>query len=1111
MINNSLKEYYVNLTKLYNNALSMVEAMNQSLSSTSTNINITLTVDDEEKTMTIPSLFYLENKLETLENNFNNLFQMPESGEAWFNSSDTMNKIQFVKSSLAPAAPEFSTSDIRASITDNNFLKDLVSPKTFLRLNLENLTDNIEKVYVKKIIFSNYNVFSQIQNLNLNSYSEYKSALYNYTKGIDYDEYDSELKLPVKSEAYISSFKIDKIISDDNGGHYVLKIKDSLQYHSQDDESIELTLAVGDSLCLGKELAIYKIKEVNLKEMTISIEETLGHVALQTYDENSSMELKYYISNYNKYHYVDIPLEENQYLCIFLSLVYNNTRSIYSAPYLVDLSSIYMYDSYGNPILDSTGNHMNYIEYYNKFCVNIGDIILGITESVYPQLSNFTNDIIVSLQENSTIKSYVNSSFMEDGILQVLPINKHLIDDSTSEDLINLHTQKNEINSRLSSLQDNIDNTYSTLINTDFSQEIQVTQEALKSKLNKYYTQRTVLQKQLNSIIENINVISNDIKIAREDTKYRVRGITNVSALETWLHTNENDKVNIIGLECEYKYKSPTKETTTITNINSNVFTDWIRLDNIERKRKLVFNSTLSGFNIEFEDYSSTQNIIKWNQIDIPIVQGEDVVIRCRYKYNIGQPFIDLYTPWSDEMVVVFPNEFNDNIQLSTILEQNDNDIITAKFSQTLINDGYQEHVNNSLTTNNVTFYHMPENIYSGFNTSDNNLISLKDKLTSMSNDIENTKSIIDSEYNRKYEVYLTYDDKSIKLFNNAINKIQLYNSNHINDAFVKQYMNIVIKNTGTSNVKLYSIFPGNLDIPLLLSNNEFYEQYIRHYERVPLFVDNILTYQTLGQWIYFRQDNPFTGNNIYYNNESQNLQDYKALTTTASKLIFNSINTYMKRDFDSPLLGYRKRNTGEIKSMIESLWIGLDYQGNGVFNQLSSSFNNTDQTNISLYNSKNIDFFMYENGLSNNYLNRFEDIVGISKDGNAVYLDSEYSISEFITNNIVAGVNPSTNTFVGAFLYPDITGRSSILTDGGYNSYIEIEVGKSISVPIIFEYYIDGETIKTITKGLYFDLRDSLINDPKHYLLEITANYDYTSSGSILNSSTVLFDNVTE
>lgn len=1110
MINNSLKEYYVQLTKLYNNAVSMVEAMNQSLSSTSTNVAVTVTVDNEEKTLTIPSLFYLESKLENLENNFNNLFNIPESGEAWFNTKDSMTKLELVKSSTAPLVPEFSTTNVHGSITDNTFFKDLVSPKTFLKLNINNLPDNIEKIYMKKIVFSNYNIFSQINNLRLTSYSEYVAALYNYTKGIDYEEYESELQLPIKSEAYISSFKIDSIISDDNGGHYVLKIKDSLQYHSQEDESTELTLAVGDSVCLPNETVIYKVTNVDIKEMTISISETLGHVNLQTYDENNNMELQYYVSNFNKYHYVNVPLEENQYICIFLSLVYNNTRSLYSAPYLIDLSSIKMYDTYGNPILDTTGNHMNYMEYYNKYCTNIGDILIGISETIYPQISNFTNDIVVSLQENATIKSLVNDTFMEDGILQVLPINKHLIDDSTSEDIINLHTQKNELNTQLSSLQDNINNVYSTLINTDFSQEVQISQEALKAKLDKYYAQKVTLQKQLNSIIENINSISNDIQIARQDTKYRIRGITKVNDLETWLHTNESDKVEIIGLECEYKYKSPTKETTTVTNINSNIFTDWIKLDTIERERELVFNSTLSGFTIEFKDYSSTQNVIKWNQIDIPIVQGEDVVLRCRYKYNIGQPFINLYTPWSEEMTVVFPNEFSDNLQLSTILSENDNDLISSRFSQTLINDGYQEHVNNSLKSNNVVYYHMPENIYSGFNTSDNNLISLKDKLSTMSNDIENAKSILDAEFNRKYEVYITFDDKTVKLFNNAINKINIYNNDHITDAFVKQYMNIVIKNTGTSNVKLYSIFPGNIDIPLLLSNNEFYEQYIHHYERIPIFIDNTLSYQTLGQWIYFRQDNPYTGKKIYYDNESQDLQDYKALTTTATKLIFNGINTYMKRDFDSPLLGYRKRNTGEIKEMIESTWIGLDYQGDGTFNTLSDKFN-PDKSNIELYSTRDIEFFLYEQNLSNNYINRFEDISGINLDGHLVMLDSESSISEFIANNTVNGVNPATNTFIGAFLYPDITGRNTILTNGNYNGYIEVEVGKSVSIPIVFEYYLDNETVNNITKGIYFDLRDSLVNEPQHYMVEITANYDYTSTGSILNSTTLLSDDASQ
>ena len=54
-----------------------------------------------------------------------------------------------------------------------------------------------------------------------------------------------------------------------------------------------------------------------------------------------------------------------------------------------------------------------------------------------------------------------------------------------------------------------------------------------------------------------------------------------------------------------------------------------------------------------------------------------------------------------------------------------------------------------------------------------------------------------------------------------------------------------------------------------------------RNYERVLLFIDNELTYQTLGQWIDFRQNNPYTNKDIYYINDSQNLLDYKSLVTT--------------------------------------------------------------------------------------------------------------------------------------------------------------------------------------------------------------------------------------
>ena len=1108
MNNTSLKEYYVKLLGMYENVVNMMTAMNQSLSTNSSEVYVTMQNGDESQSLIrIPSMLYLENKVNELENNFNNLYNMPDTGEAWFNTSGNMYKLNMVKSDTAPVVPEVDgTKRIKAGITDNNFLKDLVFPKTYLRIPLTNLTGNIEKIYTKKIIFKTEKDFNALSGRTNKSYEEVKAALYNLTEGIDYQEYNSENSVPIKNSRFKSRFEIQELPELESGNPWTdagttkksYKVKlDSLFYTNAEDQDIQYSLKPGDLVTIPNAFVKYKVKQVYEGENSIIIEEDTGHITLESYTDNQNMYFVVCDDINAAFNYIDIPLEENKYIAIFVSFVDNNIRSNWSDGIFVNLGSVHIYDENGKDL-------GTYIDYYNEYCTNIGDLLTGITRVAYPQITEFDPINLYDLQNRETIKQLVNDSVFNNDIIRVLPINKHLIDTTSSEQIINLHGQKSELTNQLTTLQQNIDSVYSTLISTDFNQEVTITQESLRSQLKNYYTQRTTLQKQLNNVINSIASASSDITIAREGVKYRVRGITDIKALEDYIHNYFDQRINIIGIDIEYKYKSPTKDTTNVTAINENVFTDWVKQPSIERQRRLVFNTVNTDYSVEFVDYSSTQNIIKWNQIDIPIVKGEDVVMRIRYKYNIGSPYIDLYTPWSEEHVVLFPNEFEENSDINQIIEQNTNDVVTAKFMQTLINEGYQEHVTNSLSANNMTFYHMPENIYSGFNTADNNLISLKDKLQSMSRDLDEAKNVIGNEKNMKYTVYLTYDDKSVELFNNTINKISIYNTDHVANTFVQKAMSIVIRNTGEVPVKLYSIFPGNIDIPLLLDTDEFYEQYIQHYERVPLYVDGNLTGQTLGQWIYFRQDNPYTGKNIYLYSDAQNIQDVRALNSNAENMTFNSVNTYIKEDYKQVMLGYRKRSNGNIESA-EMKWMGLKFKEDGTFEQLVKTDKDTVIELNEKYENCSLDFFKYSMNLDNNYLTRFEDICGIDNKGKVIYLDKDTSIQEFIANNQVAGINSSTGLFVGGFLFPNIEGRSSILTKGGYNDYIEIQVGDSVSVPIMFEYFIDGEIITKITKALYFDIRDSLIQNPKHYLLEVTANYDYTSTGSLINSTSLV------
>lgn len=1160
--NNSIKEYYVKLQGMYENCYNMLQAISQSLTTQASEISVKISNTDGTYTsVNIPSFLYLDNKIEELDTNFSALFDMPDSGDAWMTKSSDMFKLSLMRSGTAPLKPEYDRTNIYAGLTDNNFLKDLVSPKTFLKFYITNLPDNINQVMMKKIIFFNSDIFNSIKNLDISSYEEYKAALYNFIAGTDYEEYDSILDIPVRRDIYKSRFEIVDIPLSDSTGtsnpwidqsdsntrnklSYRLKLS-TLQYTDQEDSSIVFTLKVGDQVCISNKSVVYTIKNVDTSEMEVIVEESVGHLALQPYSENTEMVLQIYNKDYSAYHYIQVPLEENKYIAVFLSTIYNNVRSELSDAYLIDLSTVYIKDAAGNYIDDSYGNHLTYIDYYNKYCTNIGDLILGLTETAYPQISNFSTSILESLQEGSSVQDYVTNTFDTENILQVVPINKHLTDDVTTDDIINLHTQKNDINQQLNTVQDNISQVYNTIISTDFSQETSITQESLQSKLQQYYTERTTLQKQLSAIVDNINTKSVNLNIVGNEVKYRIRGITDTDLLESYIHNIAGDNVYVIGMDVEYKYKSPIKDSNSVTIINSSTFTDWVKLSNIDRQRKLIFNSSSSSYSLDFVDYNTTDNIVKWNQVDIPIQQGEDVIIRIRYKVNIGQPFFNLYTPWSDEKTMIFPDEYTEDIDLTTILNQNEDDTIVANFRNTLINEGYSEHIQNKVINSDQIFYHMPENIYSGFNTSENNLISLKDKLLEFNNSIEEYKTALDNETNSKFEVYLNYDESSVKLESGVINTINIYNNEHISDKFIKKNMNIVIKNTGDVRLNLYSIFPGNTDISLLNSNMEFYNQKIGNYERVPIFLNNILSGQYLGQWIYFRETNPYTNNDIYYTTIQQNNSDYNKVNDKKSLQYDIESSEYMPKDNKQVLLGYRNRGVystinstilseGSYSTKWSRIAVGDKIKDTEIYkvtfnkynsdtNTESSEGNNTGTVSDKIYNTIqeiNNKWYIYPTNKNCNYLMRYEDIYGLDEQDTTqtpIYLDENTDFIEFRKNcTLPTAFLPDENEtindkMVGAFLYPNILSKEEIITKGQEKDSVYIEVGESKSIPVVFEYYVNS-TKNTITKSLYFDLRNSLIRDPYHYMIEIKGYYDYTSSAKIYNSSvTVAGDSASE
>ena len=182
MTNNSIKEYYIKIEKMMSNAVNILTAINQSLSTSSPEITIDLvntdtSVDNTSTSLRIPSYLYLENKIEQLDNIISNLFTIPKSGEAWFEKTANMYKLSLVKSNNAPIVPKVENlNTLGFNVKENNIFKDLVNPKTYIRLNINNLPEYISQMVVNKIIIYNQ---SDAEYLKLfKTYSDVKAALF---------------------------------------------------------------------------------------------------------------------------------------------------------------------------------------------------------------------------------------------------------------------------------------------------------------------------------------------------------------------------------------------------------------------------------------------------------------------------------------------------------------------------------------------------------------------------------------------------------------------------------------------------------------------------------------------------------------------------------------------------------------------------------------------------------------------------------------------------------------------------------------------------------------------------------------------------------------------
>lgn len=939
-----MADYLKQIESLTNTNLQILKSLNDSFFTKKNH----LYTEINDSTYVIPSFLSLENKINMLQENFENLVKSPEKCEAYFNFDGNTRSIEVRKYNYAPDSIKLSTLS-NYSVESNNIFKDFLTPVPFINIELPELPNDITDVNVKKIVVKSdklKNIFKNrlsylvevtkpsgevvtetryYQSIN-DTYSNIYKFLYNYEAGVDYEEYDSLYKLPVRKNLGSSSYVIERIISDiiddDLNELITLKLRSNLvddnKYNNKltyklFDDTIEKQLQVGDELVnydgTGKVAITSITPSTNTMTVKIVNGEYLNFIGTDSYDTNEDnnihnlSKLRFYKAiDLDSNKYVKVPLEEDQYVFIAIAPINNklNVQSSWGTGIIVDTHS-----------LINNVNNLDFKTYYDNNVKNIGDVLFEMTSMI--------TSPIMTLSTTNFNKLTSIKPVLRENDLVVMQINKHLNNATSVKNIRQAYQQKKSAEIQLEQLQTKINDVNEKLASTEFNDTNNVGQTYL-AELSTLSNQKKNLLNIISTAINEISLNLNSSEIPTSNAKYRIRGfyVPNLNNVDNIVTNN-----HVIGIQVQYRYKNISSNIGNAVTLNDNdsseafIYSDWNLLTTVKRNKI----ASIENGNYVYS-YESTDEIINepsYNQIDIPISQGETVDVRLKVIYDFGQPYVNVTSDWSNILSISFPDEFVHNNSIQNIASEIASDNESIKINSMLENNGVNSHMTDKLIDQNITYYHRSENIASGFYTEERKIIPLKDKLISLSNDIS---AIKDYTLNLipKYDVTLSIGSKNKKLYSDRENILTLASYSDFENGNQHDYytfengivhcnINLSIKNTGNSVLKLYSLFPGRREVLINNSKSKVVDKssYCNGTNEGVRYkykgnIDNVIgiyeSLQTQNQFITFRINDVWDGTDYYTtnatvdSNESNSLMIDKLTNESNGMVIYPLLNT---------------------------------------------------------------------------------------------------------------------------------------------------------------------------------------------------------------------------
>ena len=843
----------------------------------------------------IPAFGYLKREIDRLNINLSSISGLEGSNANVRLKDGSFRTIH--TSRLKGPSPSITTlaSPTQFSTKLNDFFENFLNPLLTINLDVsKQIPVETEKVYVERYIFNeneptSVTAFDELYKGGSEIvYSDFKTQL--TTNNFAYYLDSQVIDMPTRTIQYTGFFDVVKIdnaqktvVIDGTTQTKTVKLF-TLNKLTFTDSTKALkdteTLKTGDSLIVnsGNYRTRYQI---------LSIDGSTSQVELLLLEGSESIKIG--VNSLGIYKDIDTDLN------IEINVAFNERQVIFVKP-IDPVSKIPAEDFspgvgfYSNSLemTDSTGTKMTLAEYYKNEGADFGQFLKSLKVDYIPPAAS-------GIKPTPPVINVEN--------FKVVQINKHLTDNTTTDKIKQLKSDKSSTEQSLKQLDESIKQKKSLINTKKFASQAE--SDTHKNELGSLVTQRESESKLFSSVVSEIKSSAESADLQTVAPKYKVRGFWAVPEPKT---IGNQVSQEVVQFKIRYRYVSTSGKTSTVDQIKfvdatnqtekTAAFSNWVEVSGPVRKRAMDANGKY-GWILESEEDA---NAVNFNSFDIAINPGEVVEFMIKSISEAGYPANPLESEWSEIQKIEFPQGEINTDNLGNVIKANELDLLKVQIQQDLESAGVFQHVGESFTVGSQTFAHSANTIASGFITDNQAPITVYEKLLALQNEVLSLRAVIEKTTGELLVRIIDENGNVTPVTNNST--VQLFAGYYSQEipavngkgAIVTKNFKIELSNTKASDLELISRIVGDTTLPAPVSSsntifglgtgtssidpiygsNTYYTVEAK-YDLVPVVYQNIGTLDTdyinsgpdqssqlKGQFIYSRFRNIANDDNLY-------------------------------------------------------------------------------------------------------------------------------------------------------------------------------------------------------------------------------------------------------